>query len=134
MRIGLLMRIVGIGTDIAECERIGKMIQRHGDHFLDHVYTGNEILYSRTKKRSEEHFTGRWAAKEAVLKALGTGWIGGISWKDVEVQNESGGRPRILLHGGALEVAEKLAISEILISISHCSSYAVAYAVALAKE
>jgi len=125
------MKIVGIGTDITECARIEKMIQRHGTHFLEHVFTEGEILYSSSKKRAAEHFAGRWAAKEAVLKALGTGWIGGISWKDVEVVNEIGGRPRIVLAGGAQKVAKQLGISEVHISISHCSSHAVAYAVAI---
>jgi len=125
------MKIVGIGTDITECARIEKMIQRHGAHFLEHVFTEGEICYSSSKKRSAEHFAGRWAAKEAGLKALGTGWIGGISWKDVEVVNEIGGRPRIVLSGGALKIAEQLGITEIQISISHCASHAIAYAVAV---
>jgi len=128
------MKIIGIGTDITECIRIEKMLQRHGAHFLEHVFTDREIRYSSSKKRSSEHFAGRWAAKEAVLKALGTGWIGGISWKDVEVINEIGGRPRIVLHGGAQKNAAQLEIAEIQISISHCSSYAIAYAVAIGKD
>ena len=127
------MKIVGIGTDIAECARIEKMLQRHGAHFLEHVFTDREIHYSSTKKRSSEHFAGRWAAKEAVLKALGTGWIGGISWKDVEVVNEIGGRPKIVLHGGASKIAEQLGITDLQISISHCTSYAIAYAVAVGE-
>jgi len=128
------MKIVGIGTDITDCARIDKMIQRHGVHFLEHVFTQREISYSSSKKRASEHFAGRWAAKEAVLKALGTGWIGGISWKDVEVVNEIGGRPRIDLHSGAKKIADQLGITEILISISHCSSHAIAYAVATKGE
>jgi len=128
------MRIVGIGTDITECARIEKMLQRHGAHFLERVFTDREIDYSSSKKRASEHFAGRWAAKEAVLKALGTGWIGGISWKDVEVINEIGGRPRIVLHGGTQTIADQLGISEIQISISHCTSHAIAYAVAVGEE
>ena len=128
------MRIIGIGTDITECVRIEKMLQRHGAHFLEHVFTEREISYSSSKKRSSEHFAGRWAAKEAVLKALGTGWIGGITWKDVEVVNEIGGRPRIVLCGGAQATADQLGISEVQISISHCSSHAIAYAVAVGED
>jgi holo-[acyl-carrier protein] synthase len=78
-----------------------------------------------------QHFAGRWAAKEAVLKALGTGWRRGISWRDIEVRNAPGGRPQAFLKGGTLEVAEKLGIRCVLVSISHCRSHATAYAVAL---
>jgi len=125
------MKIVGIGTDVTECARIERMIRQHGAHFLDHVFSDREIAYSSSKKRSAEHFTGRWAAKEAVLKALGTGWIGGISWKDVEVVNEISGRPKIVLTGGAQKTANQFGITEIQISISHCSSHAIAMAVAV---
>lgn len=127
------MRIIGIGTDITECERIAAMHRRHGTHFLNHVYTEFELQYSLAKRRFEEHLTGRWAAKEAVLKALGTGWIAGISWKDVEVRNEVGGRPTIRLSGGALKVAENLGINEVQISISHCKTHAIAYALAVGE-
>ena len=78
-----------------------------------------------------QHFAGRWAAKEAVLKALGTGWRRGISWRDIEIRNAPGGRPQTLLQGGALDVAERLGIECVLVSISHCRSHATAYAVAL---
>ncbi|MCL2305315.1 MAG: holo-ACP synthase [Planctomycetaceae bacterium] len=128
------MRIIGIGTDITECARIEKMVQRHGAHFLGHVFTDREAGYCSSKKRSSEHYAGRWAAKEAVLKALGTGWIGGISWKDVEVVNEIGGRPRIELSGGAQKTANRLGITEIQISISHCTSHAIAFAVAVGGD
>lgn len=127
------MDIIGIGTDITECARIEAMCEKHGSRFIDHVYTEFEIGYCSQKKSSREHYTGRWAAKEAVLKALGTGWAVGISWKDVEVRNEPGGKPLIRLSGEAQRVAENLGIDEILISISHCASHAIAYAVALKK-
>ncbi len=107
------------------------MISEHGSHFLDHVFTESEIGYCSSRKQAALHFTGRWAAKEAVLKAIGTGWIGGISWKDVEILNETGGRPVVHLSGGAKAAAEQLGITEILISISHCSSHATAYALAV---
>lgn len=122
--------IFGIGTDIIECERIDRMLQRHGDHFVQRVFTEREIRYCSDRKSSDQHFSGRWAAKEAVLKALGTGWIAGIAWTDVEVVNESGGRPVIRLHGGAAKIAEEMQITEVLISISHCKSHATAFAVA----
>lgn len=124
------MAIVGIGTDIIECVRIAKMIERHGEIFINRVYTQNEILYCSTRKAATQHYAGRWAAKEAVLKALGTGWANGIKWTDIEVRNEPGGRPKILLSGIAAETAKELGIREVLISISHCRSHATAYALA----
>lgn len=125
------MSIVGIGTDIIECERIDRMIRRHADHFVHRVFTNSEIRYCSGRKSSDQHFAGRWAAKEAILKALGTGWIAGILWTDVEVVNESSGRPVVKLHGGAAKVAEKKGIRVVEISISHCKAYATALALAL---
>ena len=125
------MNVFGIGTDITECLRIARMIERYGDLFISRVYTDEEIRYCQARKQSTQHYTGRWAAKEAVLKAIGTGWRQGISWRDVEVRNERGGKPTIVLRGGAREVAERLGIAEVLISISHCRSYATAFAVAV---
>ena len=106
------------------------MIERHGELFLNRVYTAREIEYCSSRKAATQHYAGRWAAKEAVLKAMGTGWARGISWRDIEVRNDEGGRPLIALGGGAREVCESLAISEMLISISHCRSHATAYALA----
>ena len=127
------MNVVGIGTDIIECLRIAQMIERHGELFLTRVYTAHEIEYCTTRKASTQHYAGRFAAKEAVLKALGTGWTRGIHWRDIEVRNEIGGRPRILLGGGARDLCEKVGITEMLISISHCRTHATAYALALGK-
>lgn len=124
------MRILGIGTDITECLRIANMIERHGELFIGRVYTEQEIAYCSTRKAATQHYAGRWAAKEAVLKALGTGWRRGISWRDVEVCNLTSGAPTIALHAGAREVAEALGIQRVHISISHVRSHAVAYAIA----
>ncbi|MGE3409625.1 MAG: holo-ACP synthase, partial [Pirellulales bacterium] len=93
--------VVGIGTDIIECLRIAQMVDRHGELFVNRVYTPLEVKYCQSRKQATQHFAGRWAAKEAELKALGTGWIKGISWRDVEVANDEGGRPSIILRGGA---------------------------------
>lgn len=125
------MKVLGIGTDITECLRIAQMIERHGELFVGRVYTAAEIDYCRSRRMATQHFAGRWAAKEAVLKALGTGWRRGISWRDVEVMNAPGGRPQAVLRGGARDVADKLGIRCMLVSISHCRSHATAYAVAL---
>ena len=88
------MNVLGVGTDITECLRIAQMIERHGELFVGRVYTPAEIEYCRSRKQATQHFAGRWAAKEAILKALGTGWRRGISWRDIEVINAPGGRPR----------------------------------------
>ena len=128
------MEILGIGTDIVECPRIGKMIEQHGELFLRRVYTEREIRYCQARKHAIEHFAGRWAAKEAILKAMGTGWSRGIAWTDLEVRNGPAGGPEVLVCGGAKEVARERGIGDILISISHCRTYATAYALALARK
>src|SRR6266436_5468686 len=125
------MEIVGIGTDIVECHRIGRMIEQHGELFLTRVYTEREIRYCQARKRAMEHFAGRWAAKEAIMKCLGTGWQRGLSWTEMEIRNDNNGRPHVLLCGAAKDVAQKLGISDILISISHCRAYATAHAIAV---
>lgn len=125
------MDIIGIGTDIIECLRIAQMIERHGEMFINRVYTPHEIEYCSERKAATQHYAGRWAAKEAVLKAIGTGWIKGITWRDVEVANQFGGKPIINLSGGALDSARRRGIEEVQISISHCRTHAVAYALAL---
>ena len=128
------MDILGIGTDIIECPRIGRMIEQHGELFLRRVYTEREIRYCQARKHAIEHFAGRWAAKEAILKAIGTGWVRGICWTDLEVRNGAGGRPEVLVRGGAKDAAIERGIGDILITISHCRTYATAYAIALRAE
>jgi holo-[acyl-carrier protein] synthase len=123
--------IIGIGTDIAECLRIARMIERHGELFINRVYTPGEISYCQSRAQATQHFTGRWAAKEAILKALGTGWRRGIAWRDIEIRNESSGQPVVAVRGGAKEIAEQLGITKLLVTISHCRTHATAYAVAL---
>lgn len=128
------MRIIGIGTDIVECLRIAQMIERHGELFLNRVYTQNEIGYCSARAAATQHFAGRWAAKEAVLKAMGTGWSRGIKWVDIEVRNDERGRPTIALGGGARDICERLGIHEMHISISHCRTFATAYALACSQD
>jgi holo-[acyl-carrier protein] synthase len=125
------MEIVGIGTDIVECLRIGRMIEQHGELFLRRVYTDREIRYCQTRQRATEHFAARWAAKEAILKCLGTGWRRGLNWTDMEVRIEAGGKPQVLLCGGAKELAQVQRVGDILLSLSHCRAYATAYALAI---
>ena len=125
------MEIVGIGTDIVECLRIGRMIEQHGELFLTRIFTEREIRYCQERKRSVEHFAGRWAAKEAVFKALGIGWRRGLTFTDVEVRNEAGGKPQVLLCGAAKDAAQTQRVGDILVSIAHCRAYATAYALAM---
>jgi holo-[acyl-carrier protein] synthase len=128
------MEIIGIGTDITECLRIARMIDRHGDLFINRVYTLDEITYCRNRKQATQHFTGRWAAKEAILKAIGTGWRGGISWRDMEIRNDSQGKPFVAVRGGVRDVFQQLGIREILVSISHCHTHATAIAIAVGSK
>jgi holo-[acyl-carrier protein] synthase len=125
------MEIIGIGTDIVECLRIGRMMEQHGELFLTRVYTEREIRYCQGRKRAVEHFAGRWAAKEAILKCLGSGWRRGLDWTDIEVRNGGNGQPQVLLCGAAKELAQSLRVANIHLSISHCRAYATAYAIAV---
>ena len=120
--------LISIGTDIIECVRIAQMIEKHGEVFLQRVFTQKEILYCSSRKAATQHYAGRWAAKEAVLKVLGTGWAKGIQWTDVEVVNEVSGAPVIKITGKAAEIAKEKGIREVMITISHCRAYATAFA------
>ena len=124
------MAIVGIGTDIIECLRIASMIERHGELFLNRVFTPGEIQYCSSRRAATQHYAGRWAAKEAVLKTLGTGLTGGITWLDMEIRNDNMGRPVLALGGVARELFEQLGARRVMISISHCRNYATALAIA----
>lgn len=128
------MNVLGIGTDIVECLRIAQMIERHGELFITRVYTPHEIQYCAARKAATQHYAGRWAAKEAVLKAIGTGWARGITWRDIEVRNDGGGRPSVVITGAAREACERVGITDVLLSISHCRSHATAYALAVGEE
>ena len=129
-----MSQIIGIGTDIIECLRIAQMIERHGEMFITRVYSDYEIQYCQARKNATQHFAGRWAAKESILKALGTGWQKGISWRDLEVRNDAAGKPIVALRGGARDACAAQGIAEIQISISHCRSHAVAYAIAMGRD
>ncbi len=130
----MLMEIVGLGTDIVECVRIRKMIEDHGELFLQRVYTEKEIRYCQSRRHAAEHFAGRWAAKEAVLKAFGTGWRRGISWRDIEIRNDSSGQPKVAVRGEAKEIAKRMRLKDVLITISHCRQFATAFCIAVRSE
>ncbi len=122
--------ITGTGVDIIELERMRNMESRYGLRFLRKVFTDSEISYCQSKLKSWQHFAGRFAVKEAVLKCLGTGIQDGIGWKDVEVSNDVLGAPSAKLTGGAEERAAELGVKKIHISISHGDSSAIAQAIA----
>ncbi len=125
--------IVGLGTDIVEVDRIQKMITDHGAHFLERVFTAGEIAHCQPRRESAPHYAGRWAAKEAVMKVLGTGFTNEVGWTEIEVLVKPSGQPVIMLHGSTQEVANRLGIGEILVSISHTANYATATAIGLTR-
>ena len=118
--------IVGTGIDIAEVPRIRESIQRFGQRFLDRIYTDGEQRYCDSKANREERYAARFAAKEAAMKALGTGWNHGVRWRDIEVSRQPGGRPTLLLHGKAAEFAAQLGARNIALSLTHTAQQAMA--------
>lgn len=124
------MSIFGIGVDIVEVKRIARLLKGNKSS-LERIYSAQETAYCKTKKNTYEHFAVRFAAKEAVLKALGTGFSNGICWTDILIENNSSGAPVVVLKGKASSIAKKTGIQDILISLSHTRDYAVAYAVAI---
>jgi len=124
------MPIAGHGIDIIETARIRKMVEDHGNHFLDRVYTPVEQAHcAKNQKRYFERLAGRFAAKEAVLKVLGTGWRGGIAWTDIEVRSEPSGQPKVSLTGECERIAASLGITHWHVSISHIETHATASAI-----
>jgi holo-[acyl-carrier protein] synthase len=118
--------IVGLGLDIAEIDRIEAAITRHGAPFLERLYTPQEVAYCESYKNRFERYAGRFAAKEAAMKALGTGWRHGIRWRDIEVVREAGGKPTLRLEGVARTFAEQLEVKNIALSITHSGNFALA--------
>jgi len=118
--------IVGTGIDIAEVPRIRQSIERFGERFLQRVFTEGEIRYCESKANRFERYAARFAAKEAGMKALGTGWNFGVRWRDLEVARKPGGRPTLLLHGKAAEFAAKLGATNIALSLTHTPQEAMA--------
>ena len=126
--------IVGIGVDIVEIHRIRHVREKHGEAFLQKCFTADEVAYCLTKKNVDESLAARFAAKEAVMKTLGTGWGKGVSFNSIEVTRDDDGIPRIKLHGKAEELRRELKISKVLISLSHSQCYAVAQAIAVNEQ
>ena len=128
------MEIVAHGIDLVDCPRIEAMIERHGERFVQRVFTAAEQAYAEANKNEIEKLAGRFAAKEAVLKLMGTGWRGKIAWTDIEIINNSSGQPEVTLGGEVEKIAGKLGIKHISVSITHTANFAIASAVALAEK
>ena len=121
--------IVGIGSDMAEVPRLRQAIERHGERFLERVFTPLEISYCRAHRNSDERFAARFAAKEAAMKALGTGWRKGVTWRDIEVSNASSGQPRLTFTGKAKEIFQGLGGTHIHLSLTHTADHALAHVI-----
>ena len=128
------MEIIAHGIDLVDFPRIEEMIKRHGERFLNRVFTAAELAYAEANKNSVEKLAGRFAAKEAVLKLMGTGWQGKIAWTDIEVINNPAGQPEVTLGGQVKKIADQLGIKHISVSITHTANFAIASAVALAGK
>ena len=128
------MQIIAHGIDLVDFPRIGEMLERHGERFYDRVFTKSEQAYAKANKNHIEKLAGRFAAKEAILKLMGTGWRGKIAWTDIEVINNATGQPEVTLTGEVEKIATKLGISHISVSITHTANFAIASAVALTKN
>lgn len=118
--------VLGIGTDLVEVSRIRESIARFGERFLSRIYTPSERAYSSSKANAAERFAARFAAKEAGMKAIGTGWRRGVTWQDFEVVNMPSGRPTLRLHGVAKQIAEAMGAKHTSISLTHTAAMAFA--------
>ena len=121
--------IVGTGVDLAEVPRIRASIERYGEKFIRRIYTPAEIAYVERKANKYERYAARFAAKEAGMKAIGTGWRHGVTWQDFEVANLRSGKPTLLLHGAAAGFAEKLGVKNISLSITHTAELGMAHVI-----
>jgi holo-[acyl-carrier protein] synthase len=121
--------ILGTGIDLAEVDRIREAVEKYGRRFLERVFTEQEIAYVESKANRYERYAARFAAKEAGMKAIGTGWRRGVQWKDFEVRNQRSGRPMLLLHGVAAEVARSMGVERIQLSLTHTAAVAQAFVI-----
>ena len=121
--------ILGTGVDLAEVRRIRASVERYGERFVRRVYTPGEIAYVERKANKYERYAARFAAKEAGMKAIGTGWTSGVTWQDFEVANMPSGRPTLKLHGRAAAIAAGLGVRAIALSITHTAELGMAYVI-----
>ena len=118
--------IVGLGLDIAEIDRIEAAVTRHGTPFLERIFTTREVAYCESHRNKFERYAARFAAKEAAMKALGTGWRRGVRWRDIEVVRDPTGKPTLHLEGAARQIANDLGVKNISITITHSGNLALA--------
>ena len=121
--------IVGTGVDLAEVPRIRAAIERYGKHFIDRIFTGSEIAYVERKANRFERYAARFAAKEAGMKAIGTGWRRGVRWQDFEVANLPSGKPTLRLHGQAARIAAQLGVKTVSLSLTHTAEFGMAHVI-----
>jgi holo-[acyl-carrier protein] synthase len=121
--------IVGTGVDLAEVPRIRESIERYGERFVQRIFTPGEIAYVERKANRYERYAARFAAKEAGMKAIGTGWRRGVRWQDFEVANLRSGKPTLKLHGVAAEFAERLGVRNISLSLTHTAELGMAHVI-----
>jgi len=121
--------ILGTGVDLAEVPRLRSAIERHGQRFIQRIYTPLEIAYVERKANRFERYAARFAAKEAGMKAIGTGWRHGVLWRDFEISNLPSGQPTLKLHGVASQIAEKLGVRRISLSLTHTAELAMAHVI-----
>ena len=121
--------ILGTGVDLAEVPRIQAAIERHGGRFIERIYTPPEIAYVERKANRFERYAARFAAKEAGMKAIGTGWKRGVSWRDFEVVNLPSGKPTLRLHGVASQIAQQLGVRQISLSLTHTAELGMAHVI-----
>ena len=125
------MSVIALGIDLVEVSRIRALLARNGERFKERMFQADEIIYCDSCADPAIHYAARFAAKEAVVKALGTGFAEGVGWSDVEVRRAPNGMPSITLHAGALRVATELGVKKVLITLTHTESAAAASAVLL---
>ena len=127
------MNVISLGTDLIECQRVADVLDRHRDRFLKRMLTDAETAYCHTHRDPVPRIAGRFAAKEAILKVIGTGWRGQIAWTDIEITNDPLGQPLVRLTGQTAQLAARRGVARILVSITHTPHYAAATAIGLAE-
>ena len=125
------MEIVGLGSQVMDCARVRKLINQHGETFLQQVYTDCEVQFCNGRKQTTEQFTALWAAKEAVFRALGTTWKRGMNWSDVEVVCENGGPPQVVVSGPTRDLMTARGVTQLMLTTAFCREFATATCVAI---
>lgn len=125
------MEIVGLGTQVVDCLRVRKLIERHGELFLTQVYTTREQIFCRDRRQVTEHYAAIWAAKEAVFRSLGTTWRKGVSWTDIEIVCENPLEPTVVITGATTERLAPRGVQRVLVTMAHSRAFATATALAV---